>query len=90
MDGFFARFMALAFDSDIKQLMGLFIHTLSSTEVIFVRGLFFYAPDEPGKLWYESRTDTGVIEAQPDFYFKAIFAVEHARTSAFATTPVPT
>ena len=61
-----AERQTLGFQAEVKQLLGLMIHSLYSNKEIFLRELVSNASDAADKLRFEALADAGLYESDPD------------------------
>ena len=69
----------LGFQTEVKQLLHLMIHSLYSNREIFLRELISNASDAADKLRFEAIADETLLENQPDLEIRVVFDTE-ART----------
>lgn len=63
----------LGFQTEVKQLLKLMIHSLYSNKDIFLRELISNASDACDKLRFEALTDSGLFEDQPELQIRVRF-----------------
>ncbi|MEE4184621.1 MAG: molecular chaperone HtpG [Gammaproteobacteria bacterium] len=66
----------LGFQTEVKQLLHLMIHSLYSNREIFLRELVSNASDACDKLRFEAVSEPGLLEDQPDLEIKIDFDAE--------------
>ena len=69
----------LGFQTEVKQLLNLMIHSLYGNKEIFLRELISNASDACDRLRFESLTDSGLFEADPDLRIR-VWYDKSART----------
>ena len=69
----------LGFQTEVKQLLQLMIHSLYSNKEIFLRGLVSTASDAAGKLRFEALEQPALLESDPELSIR-IEADKAART----------
>ncbi len=73
----------LGFQTEVKQLLKLMVHSLYSNKEIFLRELISNASDACDKLRFEALTDAGLFEADPELKIR-IRVDRAARTVSIA------
>jgi molecular chaperone HtpG len=63
----------LGFQAEVKQLLGLMIHSLYSNKEIFLRELISNASDAGDKLRFEALTDAALYESDPELKIAVSF-----------------
>jgi len=71
----------LGFQTEVRQLLHLMIHSLYSNKEIFLRELISNASDAADKLRFEALASPGLLEDQPELKIRVVFDPE-ARTVA--------
>ncbi|HEX4986437.1 MAG TPA: molecular chaperone HtpG [Burkholderiales bacterium] len=77
----------LGFQTEVKQLLQLMIHSLYSNKEIFLRELISNASDACDKLRFEALTDAGLFEDDPDLQIR-VSVDKAARTLTVADNGV--
>lgn len=73
----------LGFQTEVRQLLDLMIHSLYSNKEIFLRELISNASDAADKLRFEALTDAGLMESDPELKIQIRFDAK-ARTVTVA------
>src|SRR6185436_6803902 len=73
----------LGFQTEVRQLLNLMIHSLYGNKEIFLRELISNASDACDKLRFEALTDAGLFEADPDLSVRVSYD-KAARTLTIA------
>jgi molecular chaperone HtpG len=63
----------LGFQTEVRQLLNLMIHSLYGNKEIFLRELISNASDACDKLRFEALTDAGLFEADPDLRIRVSY-----------------